>query len=101
MSPSSSSFEAEFAVYKCYQTNVHGDTDDRCTRQQFIRFLVDSPLKVSFQPYLLNTFCVRCPWSRPAQKHLFEQSKLGLLCLPNIKWLCTMTNQVTVTWDST
>lgn len=52
MSPSSSSFEAEFAVYKCYQTNVHGDTDDRCTRQQFIRFLVDSPLKVSFQQYL-------------------------------------------------
>ncbi|XP_050443106.1 arginyl-tRNA--protein transferase 1 isoform X2 [Adelges cooleyi] len=45
LTPSASSFESEYAVYKLYQTCVHGDTDDQCTRQQFIRFLVDSPLK--------------------------------------------------------
>lgn len=47
MTPSSSSFEAEYAVYKLYQTVVHGDTDVHCTREQFIRFLVNSPLRVS------------------------------------------------------
>lgn len=49
MSPSSNSFEAEYTVYKAYQTIIHCDSDDHCTREQFIRFLVDSPLRVSFQ----------------------------------------------------
>lgn len=57
MTPSSSTFEAEYAVYKLYQNIVHGDTDDLCAREQFIRFLVNSPLRVSFQ-YLLNTICM-------------------------------------------
>lgn len=56
MTPSSSSFEAEYAVYKFYQTAIHGDTDDRCTREQFIRFLVNSPLRVSF---LYFTYWIR------------------------------------------
>lgn len=47
MTPSSSSFEAEYAVYKLYQTVVHGDSDVHCTREQFTRFLVNSPLLVS------------------------------------------------------
>ncbi|VVC33832.1 Hypothetical protein CINCED_3A002030 [Cinara cedri] len=44
LTPSSSSFEDEYAVYRIYQTIVHGDTDDLCTKEQFIRFLVNSPL---------------------------------------------------------
>lgn len=52
MTPSSSSFEAEYAVYKSYQTTVHGDSDDSCQREQFIRFLVDSPLRVSFKYFI-------------------------------------------------
>lgn len=47
MTPTSTTFEAEYAVYKLYQTTVHNDVDDDCTREQFIRFLVNSPLKVS------------------------------------------------------
>lgn len=48
MKSSSNSFEAEYAVYKLYQTVIHGDKKECCTREQFIRFLVDTPLKVSF-----------------------------------------------------
>lgn len=36
--------EEEHAVYKRYQMAVHGDTEDKCTRQQFERFLVHSPI---------------------------------------------------------
>ncbi|XP_026816887.1 arginyl-tRNA--protein transferase 1 isoform X2 [Rhopalosiphum maidis] len=45
MRSSSNSFEDEFAVYQLYQTVIHGDKIERCSREQFIRFLVDSPLK--------------------------------------------------------
>jgi len=46
MKSSSNSFEDEFAVYQKYQTIIHGDKIERCSREQFIRFLIDSPLKV-------------------------------------------------------
>ncbi|XP_022178561.1 arginyl-tRNA--protein transferase 1 isoform X2 [Myzus persicae] len=45
MKSSSNSFEDEFAVYQKYQTIIHGDKIERCSREQFIRFLIDSPLK--------------------------------------------------------
>ncbi|XP_060845111.1 arginyl-tRNA--protein transferase 1 isoform X2 [Rhopalosiphum padi] len=45
MRSSSNSFEDEYAVYQLYQTVIHGDKIERCSREQFIRFLVDSPLK--------------------------------------------------------
>lgn len=48
MRSSSNSFEDEYAVYQSYQTVIHGDKIERCSREQFIHFLVDSPLKVSF-----------------------------------------------------
>lgn len=48
MKSSSNSFEDEFAVYQKYQTIIHGDKIERCSREQFIRFLIDSPLKVRF-----------------------------------------------------
>lgn len=48
MRSSSSSFEDEYAVYQSYQTVIHGDKIERCSREQFIHFLIDSPLKVSF-----------------------------------------------------
>jgi len=48
MRSSSNSFEEEYAVYQLYQTVIHGDKIEHCSREQFNRFLVDSPLKVSF-----------------------------------------------------
>ncbi|XP_025200497.1 arginyl-tRNA--protein transferase 1 isoform X2 [Melanaphis sacchari] len=45
MRSTSNSFEDEYAVYQLYQTVIHGDKIERCSREQFIRFLVDSPLK--------------------------------------------------------
>ncbi|XP_050062186.1 arginyl-tRNA--protein transferase 1 isoform X2 [Aphis gossypii] len=45
MRSSSNSFEDEYAVYQSYQTVIHGDKIERCSREQFIHFLVDSPLQ--------------------------------------------------------
>lgn len=33
-----------FAVYKKYQTTIHGDSPSDCTEKQWIRFLVDCPI---------------------------------------------------------
>ncbi|XP_050521882.1 arginyl-tRNA--protein transferase 1 isoform X2 [Daktulosphaira vitifoliae] len=44
LTSSSKSFESEYAIYSHYQICIHGDSEDRCTREQFIRFLVDTPL---------------------------------------------------------
>lgn len=47
-SPQSPEFKASFResyeLYKKYQVAVHHDTPDKCTEDQFVRFLVDSPL---------------------------------------------------------
>jgi len=34
------------ALYIRYQTQIHDDTEDQCTMDQFKRFLIKSPLKV-------------------------------------------------------
>ena len=39
-----SSLPTEHSLYAKYQTEVHGDDPNECTRKQFQRFLVDSPL---------------------------------------------------------
>lgn len=44
-------FETEYEVYKKYQTVIHKDTPEKCTKQQFRRFLVNSPLEVSIRKY--------------------------------------------------
>jgi len=48
MKSSSNSFEDEYAVYQKYQTIIHGDKIERCSRKQFIQFLINSPLQVRF-----------------------------------------------------
>ncbi|GAB6018533.1 Arginyl-tRNA--protein transferase 1 [Chamberlinius hualienensis] len=40
------SFATVYELYRKYQVSVHLDKPDKCTRQQFQRFLVDSPLNV-------------------------------------------------------
>lgn len=39
--------EEVFALYKKYQCNVHGDSEEEISPKSFKRFLVDSPLQVA------------------------------------------------------
>ncbi|KAL1139910.1 hypothetical protein AAG570_006887, partial [Ranatra chinensis] len=43
------SFNAELELYQKYQVSVHQDPPEKCTKQQFTRFLVKSPLMVVLQ----------------------------------------------------
>jgi len=56
MKSSTDSFEDEYAVYQKYQTVIHDDKIERCSREQFIQFLIDSPLKVRLYFNLLEIF---------------------------------------------
>lgn len=39
------SLELSYQLYKKYQMAVHNDAEDECTKKQWMRFLVDSPLE--------------------------------------------------------
>lgn len=42
----------EYELYKKYQTIIHNDPPEKCSKSAFIRFLVNSPLKVALYVYI-------------------------------------------------
>lgn len=41
-----SDFDVEHDIYKKYQTIIHNDPPEKCSKEAFNRFLVRTPLKV-------------------------------------------------------
>lgn len=56
-------FEESYTLYKKYQMAIHQDTPERCTENQFNRFLVKNPFQVKYLEIKLNFSLVKISYA--------------------------------------